>query len=99
MSVIAIPGKDSAAVGARAPARKRRPVLWGAVYTVGVLALVGAFLWVAKGKGWKTWLSETLFPGTADVFRVRPYEGERGVLLNEFVAADVHIPHYGAGVE
>ena len=33
------------------------------------------------------------------MYRVRPYEGEKGVLLNEFVAADVHIPHFGAGVD
>src|SRR3954462_16019708 len=99
MSVIAIPGKDSAAANALATARRRRPLLWGAVYTVAFLALLGGVIWFAKGKGWKTWLSETFFPGTADVYRVRPYAGEKGVLLNEFVAADVHIPHFGAGVE
>src|SRR4051794_7609891 len=99
MSVIAIPGKGSAGAAAQVAVRKRRPFLWGAVYTVAFLALLGGVIWFAKGKGWKTWLSETLFPGTADVYRVRPYEGEKGVLLNEFVAADVRIPHFGAGVD
>jgi glucose/arabinose dehydrogenase len=99
MSVLAIPEKEPVAEQPQAPARKKRRVVRGVACCMLALALVAAFLWVAKGKGWKTWLSETLFPGTADVFRVRPYEGEKGVLLNEFVAADVHLPHFGHGVD
>ena len=100
MAVLAISGKDEATMGApAATTRKRHPALrWIAVALV-LLAVAGGFVAYAKGKGWKTWLVETLFPGPADVFRTRPYDGETGVLVNEFVAADVHLPHFGHGID
>ncbi len=79
--------------------RKRHPLLRRAAVALVLIAVAGGFLAFAKGRGWKTRLVETLFPGPADVFRTRPYDGEVGVLVNEFVAADVHLPHFGHGID
>ncbi len=69
------------------------------VSSVVVVAAAGSLLWMLKGTGAKTRLAEAMFPEEPLVRRTRPADGEAGVLQNEFVAADVHLPFFGHGVD
>ena len=79
----------------RARSRRRRAIVGLALFLAGC----GAFAWWAKGRGYKTWMLETAFPRPALVMRTRPADGERGVLMNEFIAADVSLPRFGSVID
>jgi glucose/arabinose dehydrogenase len=61
--------------------------------------VIGGLCWYAKGRGWKTYILETLFPKPAKVTKTRPGDGDTNVLLNEFIGADVSLPRFRSGVD
>lgn len=101
MTQISISRKDPSLVGVRENAISLSPTRRALRWTLAIALIassVAVFCMIAKGKGWKTWFFETFFPGPAMVTRTRPFDGEEGVLINEFIGADVILPRFGSGV-